>query len=286
MDAFFIDTPGGGQRFCVHHLPQGPIKQGQLLYIHPFAEEMNKSRRMAALQARAFASAGYEVLQIDLLGCGDSSGDFGDATWPDWIEDVQRGLTWLRRRGSGAQPIWLWGLRAGCLLAAEVARQSSESLNLLLVQPPASGKLVLQQFLRLKSVAGLMDGSSKGAMTEMRAALSRNERLEIAGYVLNPQMASGLESASLQAPRGPSTQCLVWIELSSNPGATWTPVALQAQKQWAEVGYTIRAELLEGSAYWQTSEIEVVPALIEAGPRQVQAAAVEAGPLNKDRAAV
>ena len=67
-----------------------------MLYIHPFAEEMNKSRRMAALQSRALAQAGYAVLQIDLLGCGDSSGDFGDATWQSWVSDVVLGCQWLR----------------------------------------------------------------------------------------------------------------------------------------------------------------------------------------------
>jgi alpha/beta superfamily hydrolase len=55
------------------------------------AEELNKSRHVAAAQARAFAAAGYSVLQIDLYGCGDSSGDFGEpagqsgtttCTWP------------------------------------------------------------------------------------------------------------------------------------------------------------------------------------------------------------
>jgi alpha/beta superfamily hydrolase len=40
---------------------------------------MNKARRMAALQARALAALGYGVLLLDLHGCGDSSGDFGDS---------------------------------------------------------------------------------------------------------------------------------------------------------------------------------------------------------------
>ncbi len=49
---------------------------------------MNKSRRMAALQARAFAAMGFGVLQIDLFGCGDSSGDFSDARWDIWKQDL------------------------------------------------------------------------------------------------------------------------------------------------------------------------------------------------------
>lgn len=275
VEAFFLDSSGGGQRFCVHHRAQGPVKRGQLLYIHPFAEEMNKARRMAALQARAFAQAGYEVLQIDLLGCGDSSGDFGDATWDAWIEDVLQGLAWLRRDGETA-PLWIWGLRAGCLLAVQAAKRYAAPLHLLLVQPTVSGKLALQQFLRLKSAAGLMDGSNKGAMAEMRASLGRGESLEIAGYVLNPLLAHGLESATLQAlPTSSQPLNLVWLELSSQPGAAWTPVAAQAHKQWQDAGHHVHAELLAGPAFWQTTEIETAPALVEAGPRALRATAPE-----------
>jgi len=71
---------GAGRAALVpRHAAQGAAL-GSVLYGHPFAEEMNKSRRMAGLQARALARAGYDVLQIDLRGCGGSSGDFGDAS--------------------------------------------------------------------------------------------------------------------------------------------------------------------------------------------------------------
>src|ERR1700750_2791898 len=92
---FFLDDEAGGQRLCVLHGPQGDAVLGAMVYVHPFAEEMNKSRRMAALQARAFARAGHAVLQIDLLGCGDSSGDSGDATWEAWVDDVVRACAWI-----------------------------------------------------------------------------------------------------------------------------------------------------------------------------------------------
>jgi uncharacterized protein len=67
-EPFFLaaTTPEGGQRFCLWHpaqgLAAGQAPRGLILYIHPFAEEMNKARRMAALQSRAFAKEGFEVL--------------------------------------------------------------------------------------------------------------------------------------------------------------------------------------------------------------------------------
>jgi len=58
-----------------------------VVFAQPFVEEMNKSRRMAALQARALAGQGWAVLLPDLLGCGDSPGDKGDARWTAWVDD-------------------------------------------------------------------------------------------------------------------------------------------------------------------------------------------------------
>lgn len=267
MQPFFLDAPTSGQRFCVHHAAQGENKRGQVLYLHPFAEEMNKSRRMAALQARALARAGFEVLQIDLLGCGDSSGDFGDATWEAWVDDALQGCRWLQRQ-PGPAPLWLWGLRAGCLVAAEALRRLDAPANLLLVQPPPSGKTLLQQFLRVKLAGELQDGRTKGLMAELRAVLSRGESVEIAGYATGAALALGLEAATLMPPRPAYAGArLVWLELNARPDAAWTPVALQTQQRWRDAGYSVDAELIDGPAFWQTTEIEEAPALVEANCR-------------------
>jgi len=74
-EPFFLKT-ATGKRFCLYHAPASGRKcPGVFIYVHPFGDEMNKSRRMAALQARAFAESGFGVLQIDLYGCGDSAAD-------------------------------------------------------------------------------------------------------------------------------------------------------------------------------------------------------------------
>jgi exosortase A-associated hydrolase 2 len=161
----------------------------------PFAEELNKSRRMAALQARAMAAAGYTVLQIDLLGCGDSSGDFGDATWEAWLADVELACDWLQQQT--ATPLWLWGQRTGCLLANEAANRMQRPVNLLFWQPVVSGKQFLQQFLRLKLAAEILGGESKGVMERLRKQLQQGESVEVAGYLLSPALAAGLEKAEL-----------------------------------------------------------------------------------------
>lgn len=270
LHSFFLPVPGG-QRLCIHHAPPAgePVRHA-VLYLHPFAEEMNKSRRMAALASRAMARHGCAVLQIDLLGCGDSSGDFGDATWRAWLADVQHAVHWLRSRHDA--PLWLWGLRASCLLATEAARLVSAD-RFLFWQPPASGKTPLQQFLRLKLAGALADGRPpKG--DDPRQQLAAGRTVEIAGYRLHPELASGLEQAELAPPS--STAQAVWLEASTREDATLLPATQAALARWREAGCEVHAQVVPGPAFWQTQEIEDAPALVQATVAALEAEAVPA----------
>ena len=268
-EVFFHPAADGGHRLYVHHVP-APSEQpprGAVLYVHPFAEEMNKSRRMAALQSRALARAGFEVLQIDLLGCGDSSGEFGDATWDEWLADVVEATHWLRER-AGA-PLWLWGLRAGCLLAAAAA--SRVPCNLLFWHPVTAGRLALQQFLRLKAAAQLADGSGKSLLAGLKSDLAAGKPVEVAGYVLHPRLASGLEAAAL-APAAaqdgavgatpPRASRVIWREVSTQADTGLSAAAATALARWTDAGFAVDLRVVPGPLFWQTTEIEDAPALI------------------------
>ena len=110
IEPFLLASPRG-PLFCIYHASATDAFKGSLLYLHPFAEEMHKSRRMAAMQARALAGAGYAVLQMDLMGCGDSAGDFSDACWSVWLDDARLCHDWLHTKT--ATPVTVWGLRSG-----------------------------------------------------------------------------------------------------------------------------------------------------------------------------
>jgi exosortase A-associated hydrolase 2 len=260
FEVFFLPS-SPGQRFAILHSPDAPTRPcGAVVYVHPFAEELNKSRRMAALQARAMAAAGYVVLQVDLLGCGDSSGDFGDATWDAWLADVESACRWLQQRNS--LPLWLWGLRTGCLLANEVANRMEEPVNLLFWQPVLSGKQFLQQFLRLKLVSEMLGGETKGAMERVRQQLKAGDPVEVAGYLLSPTLAGGLEKAELLLPHRSGR--VEWIEISGKGDGGLSPAANARLTQWQAAGQHVRGTSVNGPAFWQTSEISECPALLEA----------------------
>jgi len=220
---------------------------------------MNKSRRIAALQSRALAAAGWTVLQIDLAGCGDSEGDFADATWERWVENAAAAWIWLRDR-VGASP-WIWGLRAGCLVATEATRVLPDVSGLLFWQPVFNGKQHLQQLLRLKIAARMfaVDGEQRVDTRALHAQLTRGESVEVAGYTLSSSLALGLAAADLAPPAGGSTA--VWLEVVGSARHD-SPANMRAA-DWRAKGWTLDTHQIVGEPFWQTQEIAECPALID-----------------------
>ncbi len=267
-EAFFLSVADAPEdrRFCLYHAA-APLR-GALVYLHPFAEEMNKARRMAAMQARLLAHHGYAVLQIDLHGCGDSSGDFGDATWESWLRDVSAAHAWLRAHCPDV-PVWFWGLRSGCLLAAEAARHLADPVNFLFWQPTLTGKQTVQQFLRMKVAGDLLSGAAKGAMEALKAELAAGRSVEIAGYALAPALVQGLEQTELEPPTRPARLC--WFELTTRADGALTPAAAQRVAVWKAAGFSVESAVLPAPSFWQSTEIEEIPALLAATLAAVQA---------------
>jgi uncharacterized protein len=252
---FFL--PAQRRIFAIHHAPAGAAR-GALVFAPPFAEEMNKSRRMVALQARALAAAGWHVLLADPQGTGDSEGDFGDARWANWIEDMAAARAWLAAQ-AGMEP-WLWGLRSGALLAAALAAQRVPA-GLLLWQPVLSGRQHLQQFLRLKAGAEWL-ASERAAKEDAKplAALQAGQAVEVAGYRLDPALALPLAEAAFAVPA--ALPRLVWLEVSARADATVSPASQRVLTALpAGVG---QAAVVQGPSFWQALEIETAPALIDA----------------------
>jgi exosortase A-associated hydrolase 2 len=260
-EPFFLEA-GTGSRFCLFHRPAGECRAG-LVYIHPFAEEMNRSRRMAALAARALAAHGVGVLQIDLHGCGDSSGEFGDARWDTWKADVALASGWLRAR-LGVD-VGLWGLRLGALLALDCARTAAQPLDrLLLWQPAVSGSAYLTQLLRLRLAGDLMlDDGPKAGTESLRGMLRAGQALEIAGYMLAPELAlaiDGIDAAQLAPGSGP----VHWFELAATANRPLSPAANRIMSGWRERGANVHVELVCGQPFWATQEIAECPQLMDA----------------------
>ncbi|WP_398305555.1 hydrolase 2, exosortase A system-associated [Zoogloea sp.] len=266
-EAFFL--PGGvtaGGRFCL--VTRAEVPKGTLVFAHAFAEEMNKSRRMVALAATAFAAHGWNTLQVDFTGCGDSDGDFGDASWAAWNGDLQDAWRWAEAHLSG--PLALWSLRSGALVLSDWLRSSGVIAPLLLWQPVANGRQHLTQFLRLKAAGEMLaDADAKASMEAIRGSLQAGEAVDIAGYRLSGALASGMEAATLALPAAYGAPVAAF-EVGPPDRTEVSPALRMLVERWSKAGVQVRAEAVVGPAFWQTQEIELCPALIEASVKALE----------------
>lgn len=263
-EAFFLGA-GASRRFaaCWGPAPSQTVR-GALLFVAPFAEEMNKSRRMVALTAAALAERGFLTLRIDLRGCGDSAGLLAHATWNDWIDDLLVAWSWLYERAPGA-PRWLWSLRAGALLAGATLPRLDAAAGLLMWQPVLSGKQHLAQFLRLRVAAdafAIADTSARATSAALMQALNAGTPVDVAGYRLPPAIALPLAAADLTLPT--AVRDVVWLEVDPGTAPAILPASATRIGQWQAAGQPVRARAVGGPPFWTTQEIEDCPALVEA----------------------
>ena len=241
-----------GLRFCILHRPRHTNGR-VMLHVAPFAEEMNRSRRMSALTSRALARDGWTVLQMDLYGCGDSEGDFEAADWPTWRADVVQAAQWLRSGHGNA--LTLWGVRAGCLLTCDAAASLDNAPTLLMWQPVVSGARHLQQLRRIEAAADALRGSST-SRPDARID-HRQATIEVAGYRLSPSLAAGLASATLRPPPRPASLGLIHIGAPDEFN--------EAQHAgWRDAGWRVKTARIPGQPFWRTQGTAEVPGLVDA----------------------
>jgi exosortase A-associated hydrolase 1/exosortase A-associated hydrolase 2 len=246
-----------GYRLRLISAPADRTSRGTVVFVHGFAEELNKSRRMVGRMARMLAADGWCVVQRDLDGCGDSSGDFGQASWNAWVDDVAREVA----LAPAARPLWLWCMRAGALLAPRAIAVRPDA-HLLLWQPVLSGAQHLQQFLRLQSGARITGSDVAGGPSPLET-LRSGRPVAAGGYVLSPALASGLESARFVVPDGHRGR-IVWLEVSAEEAPALSPIGQREITGLRGRGLTVDARAVAGPPFWQTQEIEDCDPLLAA----------------------
>jgi exosortase A-associated hydrolase 2 len=252
--------PVRGQRlFTLSHRPVGEARGGVLL-VPPFAEEMNKCRRMLALVARGLAAAGMWVVLPDLLGTGESEGEFSDGSWSVWKEDLQGVVTALGREGWVGTA--LLGVRSGAVLGLDAAQASGWFLRrTVLWQPIVEGARFMTQFLRMRVAASLMD-DQRETVAEMNQRLAAGELLEVAGYALSAQLAQDLRRVSLNAVLGLHAGQVSWFEVSPDEKAGLQPPSAACISDARSKGVNIDAALIRGAPFWSSTEIVQIPQLV------------------------
>jgi len=259
-EAFFL--PGGQdvRLFALHSAPRRNVR-GALLFVHPFAEEMNRARRMVALAVQRFVDDGWAVLQVDLAGCGDSSGTLESTSWEDWLGNVDVAATWLQERYP--VPLMLWGLRAGCLILSEWLGRNKGGHPVLYWHPVSSGRQHMSHFLRMKVAGEVPEGlDARAVLQGMRSRLDLGGSVEVAGYTVSASLVKGLEQSMLDFPAAYGGRVCV-LEVNSSTRCELSPILASFVNRWRQGGVIVESGVATGPAFWLTQEVTLAPDLIE-----------------------
>ncbi|HLS54876.1 MAG TPA: CocE/NonD family hydrolase [Zeimonas sp.] len=212
----------GGPRFAVWWLPAGREPLGSVLCVQPIGAERAAARHALAAQAWRLARRGWAVLLLDLFGTGDSPGEPQEASLEGWRGDLLRAAMLARQRHTG--PNVLWGVRAGALLAADIAVALDQLVDAYVFwQAPA-------------------DGSAVAAMPAEGGGLA-------------PAMLAELADLHMQPPpvveRG-ATPAVLFVD-SDEAGATSggiSPLVAGLTEQWLEAGYAAMPRTVSAPPFW------------------------------------
>ena len=240
-----------------------------LLFVPPFAEEMNKSRRMLARLGYALAADGIGLCLPDLYGSGDSEGDFGDASMAIWQRDLRDIAQWLQTEHS-CRRLLLGGLRYGALLAMSSRAALPDVAACLLWQPIAKGQQQLTLFLRLRQAAAIMGGGAKETLKDLQQQLDQGQSLEVAGYLLPAELAAAMAAQNLAELAPPAGLPLHWLELSRDPERPVMPASRQVIDAWQGQGSQVMMAGVSGDPFWSTQELVDAPELVTASLRCLQ----------------
>jgi uncharacterized protein len=114
----------------------------------------------------------------------------------------------------------------------------------------------------------LLDGQAKGVTEALKQTLAQGLPIEIAGYTLSSALALGMGGALLAPPAPllvtPKVRRVEWMELSTREDASLSPISAKTIEQWQSAGAALRSQIVNGPAFWQTTEIEEAPLLLAA----------------------
>jgi exosortase A-associated hydrolase 2 len=260
LEPAFIDGRRG-KLFVLLRRPQGVAQAPCVLIVPPFAEEMNKTRPMLTMVAQGLAARGVASVLPDLYGSGDSEGEFCDADWAVWLDDLERAAAWAESRGCGV--VRILAVRLGCVLAAEWLTHADRRLErTVLWQPVLDGERFMTQFLRLRVAASMME-DRKETVGGLREQLRSGETIEVAGYGLSSRLVAQVDVARLAPQISRRLGALHWMEtVRGVEGALPTP-SLQAIETARSSLPSVDIRAVPGEPYWSATEIVRIGPLVD-----------------------
>ena len=272
ITAEFIDSSRGRILALAHHSKN--FDGRCVLVAPPFAEEMNKSRRMVTELAQRLSARGFGVVVPDYFGTGDSQGEFADTDCATWLDDLAATAAWMRRRNWSVDSIL--GVRLGCIVAMEFARRESVApRKVVFWQPVLDGNRAFEQFLRMRVAASLME-DKKETVADLKAKFASGEVVEVAGYELSPRLATQIETLKMFSSLSEWSRpvpSIHWFEVLRSAEASVPLPTAKLIDQLTAGGLSIQLSTVIGEPFWASAELVTVPELLDGSADAISSAA-------------
>lgn len=185
-EAFFFASQGARLYGVLHRGSAPRAGEGAALgcvVVHPFMEERQDSHAVLRDLALRLAATGVPALRLDLFGCGDSEGEWGEATIERWLDDLHAAHEELQRR-TGCASVMFLGLRFGATLAGLAARRCGAA-RLVMVQPLVRGDAYVMDLLLAHLAAEMVLHRKVGLAREsLVGELDAGRSVNLFGYQL------------------------------------------------------------------------------------------------------
>lgn len=252
----------GRRLFALLRTPNEPGGECTLV-VPPFAEEMNKSRKLVTDLAQHEYRRGRGVLCVDPFGTGDSDGEFAEARVERWIDDLAIAAKWSAARGWHVTSIL--GIRLGAMLATMLVRQRDISLSRAVFwQPVTSGARLIDQFLRIRVMASRIEQDHGETVAELRGRLQAGETVEVAGYALSGALCADIDALDLAGVLTPPFPPIRWLDVVTDAAAPVTPGTQRTIDKVRAAGCEVEHVQVAGEPFWMATEIVTNLALVAA----------------------
>ncbi len=180
---------------AIPYMETGPHDAAKcFVFIPPFAEEMNRTRRLISLLCQRLAAQGHLAVQFDLPGTGDSPLGFENARLKDWLDSVRHITSTYQRDGHVNV-----GVRFGAALVQACADDTLSSRRTLSIAAITSGGAALRPYTRAAGITNPAKG------------------FEAAGYSFSDELVADLlpfapkfdEATAIALPSG----VLPWLQV-------------------------------------------------------------------------
>ncbi|HNP35726.1 MAG TPA: hydrolase 2, exosortase A system-associated [Woeseiaceae bacterium] len=237
--------------------------RGIVIFVPPFAEEMNRCRRMITKQSERLVALGYCCVVPDLSGTGDSFGALQDADLERWRNDLTacRSACELDKR----MPVYVIAIRLGAILAASWIIEDQVPLKgLVLWSPVLSGAKYMSQFLRLRSLSAMLSGSGKRETeSDLLHELHDRGLLEVAGYTISPRLYRSISEAGLADGLLRLTAPICWLEVAANSAVSPSRPASSTVEKLRNARVDVQFAAVSGDKFWTTVETTTAPAVMD-----------------------